>query len=116
MTRGNVEIWEWLIWNYIIEIYFYFIGSAANTPSSPSTQSNSSKKLYLNSSQTQDSNTLSEEEVQELSNVLENLKTLAAEVNRGQVNQMERIAALVENTENTRLKIKNDEKDLKKQA
>lgn len=71
----------------------------------------------MNSSQTQESNNaLSEEEVQELSNVLENLKTLAAEVNRGQVNQMERISALVENTENTRLKIKDDEKDLKKQA
>lgn len=88
-----------------------------NTPSSPSSQSNSSKKLQLNSSQTQDSNnTLSEEEIQELSSVLENLKILATEVNREQVNQMERISALVENTENTRLKIKDDEKDLKKQA
>lgn len=71
----------------------------------------------MNSSQTQDSNnTLSEEEIQELSSVLENLKILATEVNREQVNQMERISALVENTENTRLKIKDDEKDLKKQA
>lgn len=71
----------------------------------------------MNSSQTQDSNnTLSDEEIQELSSVLENLKILATEVNREQVNQMERISALVENTENTRLKIKDDEKDLKKQA
>lgn len=71
----------------------------------------------MNSSQTQDSNnTLSEEEIQELSSVLENLKILATEVNREQVNQMERISALVENTENTRLKLKDDEKDLKKQA
>lgn len=71
----------------------------------------------MNSSETQDSNnTLSEEEIQELSSVLENLKILATEVNREQVNQMERISTLVENTENTRLKIKNDEKDLKKQA
>lgn len=44
------------------------------------------------------------------------MKILAAGVNREQANQMERISALVENTENTRLKIKNDEKDLKKQV
>ena len=94
----------------------YFIGSAANTPSSPSTQSNSSKKLDLSSNQVQTSdNLLSEEEIQELNSVLENLQTLAAEVGREQENQLERISTITENIENTGLRIKKDEKDLKKQ-
>lgn len=87
-------------------------GSAVNTPS-PS--NHSSKKMDLDSSQNQvDSSMLSDEEIHELNNVLQDLQTLAAEVGKEQEQQVERITSLVENMDKTELRIKNDDKLLKK--
>ncbi|XP_015912085.2 synaptosomal-associated protein 47 isoform X1 [Parasteatoda tepidariorum] len=86
--------------------------SSSFLPSSTSPQRHS---LLPKTDQIQEElESISEEDIQEISNMLNNLQDLAFEINKEQQSQMEKIESLMSNVEKTELRMKADSKKIKK--
>ncbi|GFV39413.1 synaptosomal-associated protein 47 [Trichonephila clavipes] len=92
-------------------------GNKLRTPSPIEVIKNSSNLIDSTAAQAQvlaDDGVISDEDMEEISNVLTNLQVLASEVSREQKNQMEQINSLITDVEKTELRMKADIKDIKK--